>query len=162
MAEKCPHCELKISLGDGVECPKCKTRYHKWCWRDLGKCLECGFVNDPDKVQARQEAERQRQEAERQRQDVSTADCNFVQEKTTNKGNIISGIVFIIFGIIMFCLDSGNSGGGYITFGGDFYTEIYNEVTKIVFNLQDVITILKFGFGFLFIGLGVSKITKNK
>ena len=83
------------------------------------------------------------------------------KRESHNKGNIISGIVFILFGVIILGMNTGVYGSSHIEFGGDFYTEIYNELTNVLDNLVRIGNILKYGFGFLLIGLGVDRLTKK-
>lgn len=181
MAEKCPKCNEKVKNGELItECPNCKTQYHTWCWNFIEKCSNCGFINincwqnqnvisEEDK---RQQQERQ-QEKEQNNTEVKSNQEDCVNHESTNqpktnisvqhehsKKNIVSGIVFIVLGVIMILHSTGRS-GGFAAFGGDFYTEIHEQVSLVVSNLHSIAIILKDGFGFLFIGLGVDRLIKK-
>ena len=81
------------------------------------------------------------------------------KQKMSNR-NVIGGIVFIIFGVIMFFFDVGHV-SGKLQFGADFYTEIHQEIVWLEYNIVRLGEIVKFGFGFLLIGLGVDRLTRK-
>lgn len=83
-------------------------------------------------------------------------------------GGIVSGLLSVIFGIIMFL----KSTGGYewsSQYGGDAYTGIQNASAQTANNVQALSEIAKLGFGFLLIAVGLiavfyfaSKLNKNQ
>lgn len=69
-------------------------------------------------------------------------------------GGIISGIISIIFGIIMFQKNTGYSAYAE-TYGGDAYTGIQNAAVRTANNVQMLGEIVKDGLGFLLIAIGL-------
>lgn len=156
MAEKCPHCEATLRNGEKiVECPNCGKIYHSWCWKYVSKCENCGYINT-DSFHYKIE-----NNIETLKEEKTISNIENSTKQNSNKGNIISGIVFILFGVIILGMNTGVYGSSHIEFGGDFYTEIYNELTNVLDNLVSIGNILKYGFGFLLIGLGVDRLTKK-
>ena len=85
MAEKCPRCKEKISKYDSiVECPNCKEQYHKWCWRFVDNCLECGYTNLDSYRMMKNSSEQERKNLkEQQRQEAD--ERRLAEEKTRQK-----------------------------------------------------------------------------
>jgi hypothetical protein len=81
-----------------------------------------------------------------------------VKEKVKGKVSwvfgIISGILSVIFGIVMFGMDNGywESSNSY---GGDAYTGIQNAAAQTANNVQCLADIAKNGFGFILIAFGL-------
>lgn len=69
-------------------------------------------------------------------------------------GGIISGILSIIFGIIMFSKDIGYYEASY-SYGGDAYTGIQNAAAQTANNVKALSEITKNGFGFFLIAVGL-------
>ena len=170
MAEKCPKCNEKVKNGELItECPNCKTQYHTWCWNFTEKCNICGIENTENYCNKENVVEQNNTEVKSNQEDCvnyestnqpkTNVSAGYVQQEHSKK-NIVSGIVFIILGVIMILHSAGRS-GGFAAFGGDFYTEIHEQVSLAVSNLHAIAIILKDGFGFLFIGLGIDRLIKK-
>ena len=69
-------------------------------------------------------------------------------------GGIISGIISVIFGIIMFAKDVGSYEYS-ATYGGDAYTGIQNAAAQTANNVTALSKIAKTGFAFFLIVLGL-------
>lgn len=67
---------------------------------------------------------------------------------------IISGIISVIFGIIMFTKSVGTYESS-VRYGGDAYTGIQNAAAQTANNIQALSEITKFGFAFLLIAIGL-------
>lgn len=83
-----------------------------------------------------------------------------VCEKISNVLGILLGIIAIGFAVAIFCLERGSYLFNY-TFGADYYTESYNAMRVTALNIFETNTILKVGFGCLFVFLGLKSIFKN-
>jgi NADH:ubiquinone oxidoreductase subunit 3 (subunit A) len=81
------------------------------------------------------------------------------KQKMSNR-DVVGGMIFILFGIIMFFFDIGHVSRS-LQFGADFYTEIHQEIVWLEYNIVRLAEIVKFGFGFLLVGLGVDRITRK-
>lgn len=181
MAEKCTLCTYKFKEDENiVVCETCGSKYHDSCWNRMVQCDKCGactplgirVAEKQRQVEIQAQEERQ-QEKEQNNTEVKSNQEDCVNHESTNqpktnisvqhehsKKNIVSGIVFIVLGVIMILHSTGRS-GGFAAFGGDFYTEIHEQVSLVVSNLHSIAIILKDGFGFLFIGLGVDRLIKK-
>ena len=183
--ELCGFCGTEILESDEkAVCEKCGLIYHAECL-ECGGCVNClpiELENEDYKEAKRQAEERKlnksqpqqkQQEKEQNNTEVKSNQEDCVNHESTNqpktnisvqhehsKKNIVSGIVFIVLGVIMILHSTGRS-GGFAAFGGDFYTEIHEQVSLVVSNLHSIAIILKDGFGFLFIGLGVDRLIKK-
>ncbi len=71
---------------------------------------------------------------------------------------IISGVISIIFGLMMRGMDIG-SYESYSSYGGDAYTGIQNAAAQTANNLMDVAEITRSGFSFLLIAIGLIAIS---
>ena len=69
-------------------------------------------------------------------------------------GGIISGIISIIFGIVMFAKNVGYYESS-ISYGGDAYTGIQNAAAQTANNVKALSEIAKSGFAFLLIAIGL-------
>ena len=69
-------------------------------------------------------------------------------------GGIISGILSIIFGIIVLVKDVGDYEFSS-SYGGDAYTGIQNAAAQTANNVQALSEIAKNGFGFLLVAIGL-------
>ena len=61
---------------------------------------------------------------------------------------------------MMFFFDIGHV-SGTLQFGADFYTEIHQEIVWLEYNIVRLAEIVKSGFGFLLVGLGVDRLTRK-
>jgi len=68
------------------------------------------------------------------------------KEKAFSALGIISGIISIIFSIIVFCMDNG-SWENSLQYGGDAYTGIQNAAAQTANNIQALCDIFKIAFG---------------
>lgn len=68
------------------------------------------------------------------------------KEKAFSVLGTISGIISIIFSIIVFCMDNG-SWENSLQYGGDAYTGIQNAAAQTANNIQALCDILKIAFG---------------
>ena len=72
----------------------------------------------------------------------------------TSIGGMVSGVLSIIFGIVMFTLSDGFN-VHYEYYGGDAYTGIQNAAADTAKNLTCLSQIAQFGFGFVLIVAGL-------
>ena len=68
------------------------------------------------------------------------------KEKAFSALGIISGIISIVFSIIVFCMDNG-SWENSLQYGGDAYTGIQNAAAQTANNIQALSDIFKIAFG---------------
>ena len=73
---------------------------------------------------------------------------------------IVLGVTSIVFAICIFCSSDG-SGVRHYSFGADYYTESYRAMSTIASNTLYTNLILKSGFGFAFIIMGLKLLIKN-
>jgi hypothetical protein len=82
---------------------------------------------------------------------------NTSEDGKINILGIISGIVSIIGGIVVFTMDGGSHSSSY-TYGGDAYTGIQNASADAANNICDLINITRTGFALVLIVLGLALI----
>lgn len=137
----CPYCKTHFKQGDVVvACPHCQTLHHEACWEKNQKCAnpEClGHRNDTTGYST-----------QKSYQPEAHSDTGVLE------GGIFSGFLSVLFGIIMFFLNTGYSEQSEM-YGGDAYTGIQNAAAQTANNVLAMGTIVKIGFAFLLISLGL-------
>ena len=90
-----------------------------------------------------------------------------MREKIWNIFGILFGLGAIVIGVLFLTnwgISYGHGGLTEYTFGGDFYTHIYNAVRSIYGSLWYLVDLIEFvnkGFGFAFILLGLFRIVRD-
>lgn len=74
---------------------------------------------------------------------------------------IFVGVVIVFFGIVMFEQSIGATRDSSIAFGADFYTEVYRAAAGTANNVRLLAELVRVGFGFLLLAMGLLTICKN-
>ena len=148
----CTHCGVEIKEGD-TSCPNCGAEVNE----AQGSC-----PNDENSVEQPTVDVSKFTKVKRQPANYATVEQK--AEELSNKlskgstffpiGGIISGILSVIFGIIMFGKDVGYYEVSS-SYGGDAYTGIQNAAAQTANNVKALSEITKNGFAFFLIAVGL-------
>ncbi|MBQ8176636.1 MAG: hypothetical protein IJ035_06325 [Oscillospiraceae bacterium] len=77
-------------------------------------------------------------------------------KKILNFAGVAIGVLTVVFGIIVLNMYTGRFPDG-ASFGADFYTYIYEATDIAASNIKDMGNIVRYGFGFILISMGLTE-----
>ena len=85
----------------------------------------------------------------------------WIMKNAWRLAGMLVGVVVVIFGIAMFGQNVGATRDSSIAFGADFYTEVYRAAAGTANNVRLLAELVRVGFGFLLLAMGLLTICKN-